>query len=310
MNLRGLDLNLLLVMDALLTERSTTRAGERIHLSQSAVSGALGRLRTFFSDELLIQVGHRMMLTPLAEELALPVREALLAIEAIVHKDKVFEPGTSTRRFRIMLSDYAATVLMTQTLPILHRAAPHIGIELISNFDAAIPALERGDVDLLLIAQQFASKAHPVQELFRDDYTCVVWTGNQAVATHLTREHYLSAGHVVARFGRDQLLSAEEQFIIGEGLERRVEVVVMGFSMLPQFVIGTSRIATLHTRLARYYAQWLPIRLLKPPLDIPPVVEVMQWHSFRKDDRGLDWIRRALAGAMSTHGEPVNRFPQ
>jgi LysR family transcriptional regulator, nod-box dependent transcriptional activator len=308
MNLRGLDLNLLVVMDALLTERSTTRAGERIHLSQSAVSGALARLRHFFGDELLIQVGHRMVPTPLAEDLMVPVREALLAIEAIVDKDKAFDHGTSTRRFRIMLSDYAATVLMTQTLPILQQAAPHIGIELISNSESAIPAVERGEVDLLLIAQQFASRNHPAQELFRDDYTCVVWSENQAVGDRLTLEQYLAAGHVVARFGRDQILSADEQFIQSEGVERRVEVVVMGFSMLPQFVIGTSRIATLHTRLARYYAQWLPIRLLKPPVEIPPIVEVMQWHRVRDEDRGLDWFRRALIDAMSPSGEPGNRF--
>ncbi len=308
MNLRGLDLNLLVVMDALLTERSTTRAGERIHLSQSAVSGALARLRSFFDDELLIQVGHRMVLTPLAEDLIVPVREALLGIEAIVHKDKVFDHGTSTRRFRIMLSDYAATVLMTQTLPILQRAAPHIGIELISNSEAAVPAVERGEVDLLLIAQQFASRNHPTQELFRDDYACVVWSENQEVGTHLTMEQYLAAGHVVARFGRDQIRSAEEQFILAEGIERRVDVVVMGFSMLPQFVIGTSRIATLHARLARYYAQWLPIRLVKPPVEIPPIVEVMQWHRFRDGDRGLDWFRRALTDAMSPDAEPGNRF--
>ena len=308
MNLRGLDLNLLVVMDALLTERSTTRAGERIHLSQSAVSGALARLRHFFDDELLMQVGHRMVLTPLAEDLMVPVREALLAIEGIVDKDKAFEHGTSTRRFRIMLSDYAATVLMTQTLPILQQAAPHIGIELISNSESAIPAVERGEVDLLLIAQQFASRNHPAQELFRDDYTCVVWSENRELGTQLTLEQYLAAGHVVARFGRDQILSAEEQFIRAERIERRVEVVVMGFSMLPQFVIGTSRVATLHTRLARYYAQWLPIRLLKPPVEIPPIVEVMQWHRFRDADRGLDWFRRALTEAMSPSAEPGNRF--
>ena len=84
MNFRGLDLNLLVAMDALLTERSTTRAGERIYLSQSAMSGALARLRAFFDDELLIQVGQRMVLTPLAEDLVNPVREALLAIEKVV----------------------------------------------------------------------------------------------------------------------------------------------------------------------------------------------------------------------------------
>jgi LysR family nod box-dependent transcriptional activator len=297
MNFRGLDLNLLVAMDALLTERSITRAGERIFLSQSAMSGALSRLRAFFDDELLIQVGQRMVLTPLAEDLVSPVREALLGIEKVVNKDQTFEPRTSSRRFRIMMSDYAAIVLMTRAMPAIQQMAPNVAIELVSNSELALPSLDRGDIDLLLIARQYTSKSHPSEELFRDDYTCVVWAENRAVADELPLEQYLAAGHVVARLGRDQMRSAEEQFIADSGIDRRVEVVVMGFSMMPQFVIGTSRIATLHTRLARHYAQSLPLRLLKPPLDIPPLVEVMQWHQVRTADRGLAWLRRALLDA-------------
>ncbi len=297
MNFRGLDLNLLVAMDALLTERSTTRAGERIHLSQSAMSGSLARLRQFFDDDLLIQVGNRMVLTPLAEDLATPVREALLAIEAIVHKDQAFDPSTSDRRFRIMLSDYAAIVLLSPALSAIQQAAPNITIELVSNSESPSQAIERGDVDLLLIARQFSSKVHPAEELFRDDYTCVAWSGNQAIGEALSLDEYLLAGHVVARFGREQMRSAEEQFVIDAGFERRVDVVVMGFSMLPQFVVGTSRIATLHSRLARHYAQFLPLRLFPPPIDIPPIVEVMQWHNVRHEDRALGWLRRTLLGA-------------
>ena len=297
MNFRGLDLNLLVAMDALLTERSITRAGERIFLSQSAMSGALARLRAFFDDELLIQVGQRMVLTPLAEDLVNPVRETLLAIEKVVNKDQAFDPATSSRRFRIMMSDYAAIVLMTRALPAIQQMAPNVAIELVSNSELALPSLDRGDVDLLLIARQYTSKSHPSEELFRDDYTCVVWAEHHAIGDELTMAQYLAAGHVVARLGREQMRSAEEQYIADSGIERRLEVVVMGFSMLPQFVIGTSRIATLHTRLAHHYAQWLPLRLLKPPVEIPPLVEVMQWHNFRTADRGLAWLRRALLDA-------------
>jgi LysR family nod box-dependent transcriptional activator len=302
MNFRGLDLNLLVAMDALLTERSTTRAGERIYLSQSAMSGALARLRHFFDDDLLIQVGHRMVLTPLGEDLVAPIREALLGIEAIVHKDRIFDSSTSNRRFRIMSSDYAAIVLMSRALPAIQEKAPNIGIELVANSESPSQALERGDVDLLVTARQFSSKVHPAEELFRDDYTCVAWAGNRSVGEELTLTQYLASGHVVARFGREQVRSVEEQFVTDSGIERRVDVVVMGFSMLPHFVVGTSRIATLHTRLARHYAQWLPLRTVKPPIDIPPVIEVMQWHNFRNDDRGLGWLRRELTEAAQPLG--------
>jgi len=297
MNFRGLDLNLLVAMDALLTERSTTRAGERIHLSQSAMSGALARLRHFFDDEILTQVGQRMVLTPLGEDLVMPVREALLAIEAIVHKDQTFEPETSSRRFRIMLSDYAAIVLMSRGLTEIQRVAPNVSVELISNSEGPVQAVEHGDIDLLLIARQYSSRSHPAEELFRDDYACVVWTGNDTVGEQLTLDRYLASGHVVARFGREQRRSAEEQFVADAGIARRIEVVAMGFSMLPQLVVGTSLIATVHSRLARHYAQWLPLRILQPPVEIPPIVEVMQWHNVRNEDRGLGWLREVLRRA-------------
>jgi LysR family nod box-dependent transcriptional activator len=297
MNFRGLDLNLLVAMDALLTERSTTRAGERIHLSQSAMSGALARLRHFFDDEILTPVGQRMVLTPLGEELAKPVREALLAIEAIVHKDQTFEPATSTRHFRIMLSDYAAVILMTRAIQEVQRLAPHASIELVPFSERYVQSLEHGDVDLLLIAKPYGSRSQPCEELFRDDYTCVVWAGNAAVGEEFSLQHYLGSKHAVVRFGRDQDRAAEEQFFVDSDIDRDVHVVAMGFSLLPQLIVGTSLVATVQSRLAQHYAEWLPLRLLKPPVDIPPLVEIMQWHNARNEDRGLRWLRQVLKEA-------------
>jgi DNA-binding transcriptional LysR family regulator len=105
MDLGGLDLNLLVVLDALFTEKSVSRAGQRLHLSQSATSGALARLRQTFNDPLLIQVGRRMTLTPRAEGLIEPVRDLLLKAEAIHSASPNFNPTTSTRTFRIRMSD-------------------------------------------------------------------------------------------------------------------------------------------------------------------------------------------------------------
>jgi DNA-binding transcriptional LysR family regulator len=304
MNFKGLDLNLLVALDALLSERSTTRAGEKIHLSQSAVSGALARLRHFFSDDLLVPVGNKMVLTPLAEELSRPVREALSAIDTVVKKDAVFDPTTANRRFRIMLSDYAAMVLMTQALPRLQSQAPGITFELVSNSEFPAHAIERDEVDLLLIAKQFTSANEPSEDLFSDDYSCVVWTGNRSCGEAITMEEYLRLGHVVARFGRAQQMSADELFLIQTGIHRRVELVVMSFNMLPQMVVNTERIATVHSRLARLYAQWLPLRILPTPIAIPRLVEVMCWNRLRERDRGIQWLREALKEAVAD-GPPV-----
>ena len=306
MNFRGLDLNLLVALDALLSEKNTTRAGEKIYLSQPAVSGALARLRHFFNDELLVQVGHKMVLTPLAEELVGPVRHALLNVESVVNKDASFDPATSTRRFRIMLSDYAATVLMTSVLPAMQRKAPGIRIEMLSNSESPQQAVEQGEVDLLLIPRQFSSTSEPSEELFTDDYTCIAWKGNKACGNRITLEEYLRLGHVVARFGRAQQISADEQYLTQQGVQRRVEVVTMTFTMLPHMVINTNRIATIHSRLARIFARSLPIRLIEPPVKIPILVQVMNWNRLRDRDHGLIWLRQALKqAAMEDDQKPA-----
>ena len=131
MDFGGLDLNLLVALDALFAEKSVSRAGERLHLSQSATSGALARLREAFHDPLLVQVGRRMTLTPLAEGLVEPVRDFLMQAEAILNNSPAFDPLNSTRKFRLLMSDYAQTVVMTEALPRLQNLAPGVTIEIV-----------------------------------------------------------------------------------------------------------------------------------------------------------------------------------
>ena len=120
-------------LDALLTERNITEAGRRVFLTQSAMSGALARLREHFADELLIQVGRKMMTTPLADSLADPVREILLKIDAAIKTRPEFDPGTSHRRFSIMMSDYVSTLLMPEVLRRAEALAPRVTFEVLSN---------------------------------------------------------------------------------------------------------------------------------------------------------------------------------
>ena len=143
MDLGGLDLNLLVALDALFAEKSVSRAGERLHLSQSATSGALARLREVFGDPLLVPVGRRMVMTPVAEALVEPVRNFLLQAEAILNNHPVFDPGSSTRKFRILMSDYVETVLLAEALPRIEQSAPGIRFEFISNMEGGFEALDR-----------------------------------------------------------------------------------------------------------------------------------------------------------------------
>src|SRR5437016_74829 len=145
MNLRDFDLNLLVALDALLTERNVTRAGNYLNLSQSATSGALARLRDFFQDELLVPVGRRMVLTPLAEDLVKPVRDVLLQITGTIATKPRFDPARSDRHFSIAVSDYMTSVLMIDLLRDIKYQAPTVTFELRPVGGLAARDLDRGD---------------------------------------------------------------------------------------------------------------------------------------------------------------------
>lgn len=300
MDFAGLDLNLLVALDALFAERSVSRAGERLHLSQSATSGALARLRDAFHDPLLVQVGRKMMLTPLAERLVEPVREFLLQAETIVNGSPAFDPTTSTRKFRVQMSDYVQTVVMTEALPRLQSLAPGISLELVWNIEGNSESLERGEIDLAVTPTSYLSTGHPSEPLFEDDFICLLWSENSRVKRDLSLEAYLSLGHVVVRFGKlQQLPSFDQWFVERFGQQRRIEVITTAFNLVPQLLIGTSRIATLQHRLATFYKRYLPLRLIPPPIEIPRLEESMQWHKSRDRDPGTIWLRSVLKEAVS-----------
>jgi LysR family transcriptional regulator, nod-box dependent transcriptional activator len=186
MDFGGLDLNLLVALDALFAEKSVSRAGERLHLSQSATSGALARLRDAFHDPLLVQVGRKMMLTPLAERLVEPVREFLLQAETIVNGSPAFDPTTSIRKFRVQMSDYVQTVVMTEVLPRLQSLAPGISLELMWNIEGISELLERGEIDLAVTPTSYLSSGNPSEPLFEDDFTCLLWSENSRIRRDLS----------------------------------------------------------------------------------------------------------------------------
>jgi len=305
MDFSGLDLNLLVALDILFAEKSVSRAGERLHLSQSATSGALARLRTALHDPLLVQVGRKMVLTPLAEGLVEPVREFLLKAEAIVNSNPAFDPATSTRKFRVMMSDYVETVVMTEVLPPMEKVAPRVTVELVSNVEGGSEPLDRGEIDLAIVPTRYLSATHPSERLFEDRFTCLAWSGNRRINPEISLETFLSLGHVAVRFGKHQQLPTfDEWFVERFGHQRRIEVVTTAFNLVPQLLVGTSRIATLHCRLAAFYQKYLPLKLVAPPLKIPPLEESMQWHKSRDRDPGTIWLRSMFKSVIAETAIP------
>jgi LysR family nod box-dependent transcriptional activator len=295
MHFKGLDLNLLVALDALLEEQNVSRAGERVHLSQSAMSGALARLREHYQDPLLVQVGRKLKLTELAESLVQPVRAILLQIEVTMNPTPAFDPGRSTRAFVVMASDYGSIVLISEALRRLEKAAPHITVEIRPFSDTPLESLERGDVDLLVMARDFLSEDHPIAPLFSDRFVCVAWSKNLLIEGNISVEQFVNLGHVVVKYGRKGIAHIQEKFFESRGYVRRVEVVVGSFSAVPHFLVETDRIAVMHERLAKEYAKVMPLKLLSPPIDMPSLNQAMQWHTYRDKDPASIWFRGQLA---------------
>ena len=299
-----LDLNLLVALDALLSEKSVSLAADRLCLSQSATSSALGRLREYFGDELLMVKGRHMILTARAEELIEPVRAVLEQIRSTIAIAPPFDPATADRQVRIMASDYTTQVLLAEALAQLERDAPNMRFEIQPMSTNPIEAVERGYIDLLVTIDFAVSADHPSQFLFEDDYVVVGDANNPALKGEMTRERYFELGHVTARFGRAQMPAFEEWFTRRQKQQRRIEVVAPSFLSLPGLVLDTNRIVTMHRRLAQQVVQNFPLVMRELPFAIPPIREVVQWHITNSNDRAIRWVVERLETVAQQRVQP------
>ena len=297
-----LDLNLLVALDALLTEKSVSLAADRLCLSQSATSSALGRLREYFGDDLLVVKGRHMILTSRAEELIEPVRAVLEQIRTTVAVAPPFDPATADRQVRMMASDYSTQVLLAEALAQIALEAPNMRFEIQPMNDFPVDALERGYIDLLLTIDFAISNDHPSQILFEDDYVVVGWDGNPAMHRPMTRETYFELGHVTARFGKARIPAFEDWFVRRQKQQRRVEVVAPTFLSLPDLLVNTNRIATMHRRMAGMVVPNSALVMRELPFDIPPIRETVQWHITNNNDNALRWVVEKLGLVASSQG--------
>ncbi|MFT4255738.1 MAG: LysR family transcriptional regulator [Pseudoxanthomonas sp.] len=295
MRYHKLDLNLLSALKVLLEKRNVTRAGEALHVTQSAMSGILARLRDYFDDPLIVQVGRRMELTPLAESLIDPVNDVLLRIDATIATRPDFDPQVMKRHFTFVASDYVSAVFLCDVLRRVHREAPGITWKFRQPSEFSAQELESGDVDFIISPEQFASPTQSMERLFEDSYVVAVAEENPHVGDTITLEQYLGSGHVSFQTGTQGLPMFESWATRNYGeAARRVEVTANSFHLLPQLIIGTDRIATLHARMAACCLGGLPIRLVRPLFEMPQLVEVLQWHRYRDLDRGSQWLRQRI----------------
>jgi DNA-binding transcriptional LysR family regulator len=294
--LANLDLNLLVSLDALLQERSVSRAAERLGLSQPSLSASLARLRRHFRDELLARVGNRYELTPLAAQLTEQTTGALAAVARVFASEPDFDPATSEREFTVMISDYAITVLGPSLAGLLQQA-PHVRLRL---HQIAVPAVDDAasvlrDVDAMVLPHGFLSDL-PSQELFTDEWVCIVAAGHPGIGEKLTMADLERLPMVVTYQTPTAYTPAAKQLSM-LGVQPRVQLVAESFLALPFLVAAGNGLALMQERLARQLAPTVPIRILPCPFDVASLIDALWWHPMYDRDPGHRWLRQLFTEA-------------
>ena len=299
MRINRLDLNQLATLDALLTEASVSKAAVRVHLSQPAVSAVLAKLREFFSDLLLVPSGRVLSLTPFAQALVNPVHDLLLQAQALSRLRPQTIPSRFDRKITVVASDYALSVFL---LPLFKRAeieAPGLTFEVRSLMGSITEELDRGDVDMVVSLASGASPRHPSQNIFVDSFSSVVWEGNSLVGKTLTKKMFFELGHVVTVLGNGRVPTLDQLAVDACKMQRRVDVRVPGFTLIPGCVVGTNRIGTLQTTLAKMLAKHLRLRVLRCPIPISDIQSSVQWHTYQTRDPAIQWTLAAIQDLAS-----------
>jgi DNA-binding transcriptional LysR family regulator len=303
-NLAGLDLNLLVSLDALLQQRSVTRAAVQMGLSQPALSASLARLRRHFGDDLLTRVGNEYRLTPLAVQLRELARPALTGVERVFTAQPVFHPESSTREFSLLVSDYGVAVLGNALAGLLAAEAPRTRLRLSANTPLAVDRAEQVllSTDLLVLPHGFVTDLSH-RDLYRDEWVCVVAADNAAVGDELTVGHLETLPWVVSYHGPTASTPAARQMRM-LGIEPQVQVVTENFLTVPGLVAGTPRIALLQRRLVDLLPLDVAVRALPCPFEVGPLVEAMWWHPAFDDDPEHAYLRDVVARAAAQVAGP------
>ena len=314
MNLASLDLNLLVSLDALLQQRSVTRAAAQMGLSQPALSASLARLRRHFDDELLTRVGNEYRLTPLAVQLKELARIAVTGVERVFTAQPEFDPGSSTREFTLLVSDYVVAILGDAVVELLAEEAPHTRVRFTPHSPAMV---ERADqvlltADVLLLPHGFVSDLSHA-DLYRDEWVCVVAADNPVVEQGLTVTHLETLPWVVTYHGQTASTPAARQMRM-LGIEPRVQVVNESFLTVPALISRSDRIALLQRRLVDLLPLDTGIRALPVPFEVSPLIEAMWWHPVFDDDPEHSYLRdvvlRAAGQALPGGIDPADDRPQ
>ncbi|MDR7157232.1 DNA-binding transcriptional LysR family regulator [Sphingobium xenophagum] len=306
MNYKGLDLNLLVALDALLTERNVTRAASKLYISQPAMSIALQRLRTHFDDELLKRVGRKLELTPKGITFESEVKDVLSRISALLQNEPTFEPAINSRSFRIAMTDFCARVFGVPFVGELRQQAPLSTCQ-IDEFSAdALDRLNEGTIDFCIAAAGSAltdgrrgsqasddTQSFRRVSLFQDEFVLVADAGNNAIRAGIDFDDFRRMPYVEVRFNSEVPSLVDQALRLQE--ERPTSVLVVpSFATAIEIIIGTDLVCLVPSLMAGRLANTHRIKTVQPPLSLPVLNETLIWHSRNEIDPAHRWLRECL----------------
>ena len=289
-DLRKIDVNLIVVLDAILNEMNLTRAGDAIGMSQPAVSGALARLRTQFDDPLLVRNGKVFEPTERALELRPVVSQAMVEIKRIFDILPTFDPAISTRTFYVAASDYALAQLTSPLIRLMKDEAPgtSVAFETLPR-ESSISAVDllRRDV---IIAATGVGIAGKHQSLFSDNFVCLVDKNNPRLRNGKLELSDLSElHHVKVSFG-EAVVTPTDNALTDLGVLPQVGITVEGFLPVPFALAGTVMVGFVPERVANEYAERLGLVVAETPVKSAMLIESVHWHPSKSDDPALKWL--------------------
>src|SRR5262245_779982 len=297
MNLRSLDLNLLVVFDRLMHSRSVTATARMLDLTQSSVSAALNRLRAATGDRLLERQGNVMVPTRTALAIWPELRTAIALIEASLVRLDTFDPRTAAK-IRVGCDEYTFIVLGQELVRSIRREAPLGGIEVLPlRVPDAEDALNEGTVDVALGASWTPMLGLRVDRLFDEQFTCIVDVNHPTIRGTLTIDAYLSVPHLLASsIGR--VPGNVDDVLIRKGLQRRIGATVPYLLAAPQLLAGSDMIFHAGRRFAARVAAWYPVKLIEPPIRIPSFSIAMIWHPRNTESAAHRWLREQVLATV------------
>jgi DNA-binding transcriptional LysR family regulator len=288
-DIRGVDLNLLVVLDALLDERSVTRAAARLGYTQSTTSGMLARLRDVFADPLFVRVQRGIMPTPRAQGLAIPLKQLLADGRRIVARE-TFDPATAENTFAVSANDYMQRTILVPFIKELRRVAPKIKLTIKPAIVAGLAdALVRGDLDLALTIPQFSVPELPSRLLYHEHYVAIVGRGHPlATARRISLETFCRCDHILVSPTGGSFVGPTDEALAGIGRRRNVRYSVPSFLFLPELLQDGDLVALVPSRLVRIFDK--RFRLFKPPVNVPSFDVIAVWHPRMDKDSAHQWL--------------------